>query len=90
VILLHAHCALWLELAPEKLSLKARARIRKVESSGEALAHSCMSLWEIACRHAGKQLESPQLRAHLGPHQIQKEHQVQQTLNQRRRHLLLT
>jgi len=57
VILLDTHCALWAELAPEKLSVKARARIRKTEATGEALAISCVSLWEIAQKHARKQLE---------------------------------
>lgn len=57
MILLDTHCALWVALAPEKLSIKARARIRKAETSGEALAISCVSLWEIAQKHARKQLE---------------------------------
>jgi PIN domain nuclease of toxin-antitoxin system len=57
VILLDTHCALWIELAPEKLSAKARSRIRKAENSHEALAISCISLWEIAHKNARKQLE---------------------------------
>lgn len=57
MILLDTHCALWVELAPEKLSLKARHRIRKAESAGETLAISCVSLWEIAQKHARNQLE---------------------------------
>jgi PIN domain nuclease of toxin-antitoxin system len=57
VILLDTHCALWIELAPEKLSTKARNRIRKAENSSETLAISCMTLWEIAQKSARKQLE---------------------------------
>lgn len=57
MILLDTHCALWTELAPEKLSTKARSRIRKAENSGEALAISAMTLWEIAQKSARKQLE---------------------------------
>ncbi len=57
VILLDTHCALWIALAPEKLSTKARSRIRKAENSGEALAISSMTLWEIAQKSARKQLE---------------------------------
>lgn len=57
VILLDTHCALWIELAPEKLSAKARTRIRKAEATGEALAVSCITLWEIAQKQARKQLE---------------------------------
>lgn len=57
MILLDTHCALWVELAPEKLSTQARARIRKTETSGETLAISCVTLWEIAQKHARKRLE---------------------------------
>jgi len=57
VILLDTHCALWIELAPEKLSAKARTRIRKAETTGEALAISCITLWEIAHKNARNQLE---------------------------------
>jgi PIN domain nuclease of toxin-antitoxin system len=57
VILLDTHCALWIELAPEKLSTRARSRIRKAENSAEALAISCVSLWEIAQKNARRQLD---------------------------------
>ncbi len=57
MILLDAHCALWIELAPEKLSAKARTRIRKAEANGEALAISCITLWEIAHKNTHNQLE---------------------------------
>ena len=57
MILLDTHCALWVELAPERLSLKARNRIRKAETAGEALAISCVTVWEIAQKHARNQLQ---------------------------------
>lgn len=57
MILLDTHCALWVELAPEKLSKKARARLQAAHDSGEALAISCITLWEIAHKSARNQLE---------------------------------
>jgi PIN domain nuclease of toxin-antitoxin system len=57
VILLDTHAALWVEMAPEKLSQKAGARIRDAEDAGEALAISCMTLWEIAYKNSRNQLE---------------------------------
>jgi PIN domain nuclease of toxin-antitoxin system len=57
VILLDTHCALWVELAPEKLSEKAKARLLDAEGAGEALAISCISLWEIAQMDSRNQLE---------------------------------
>jgi PIN domain nuclease of toxin-antitoxin system len=56
VILLDTHAAIWLELAPEKLSRKARARLLDAESGGELLAISCMTLWEIAYKNSRGQL----------------------------------
>jgi PIN domain nuclease of toxin-antitoxin system len=57
VILLDTHYALWVEMAPEKLSKRARARLQAAEDAGEALAISCMTLWEIAHKSARNQLE---------------------------------
>lgn len=57
MILLDTHCALWVELAPEKLSEKAKSRLLDAEVAGEALAISCMSLWEIAQKNSRNQLE---------------------------------
>jgi len=57
MILLDTHVALWVELAPEKLSHKAHARILAAESAGEPLAISCMTLWEIAHKSARNRLE---------------------------------
>jgi PIN domain nuclease of toxin-antitoxin system len=56
VILLDTHAALWIELAPEKLSRKARARLRDAEDARELLAISCMTLWEIAYKNSQSQL----------------------------------
>lgn len=57
MILLDTHCALWIEMAPENLSAQARARVLQAETSHEELAISCMTLWEIAHKHARRQLE---------------------------------
>ncbi len=57
MILLDTHAALWVEMTPEKLSHKARARLLAAEESGEALAISCMTLWEIAYKNSRNQLE---------------------------------
>ena len=57
MILLDTHAALWAEMAPEKLSRKAKARLRAAEEAGEALAISCMTLWEIAYKNSRNQLE---------------------------------
>jgi PIN domain nuclease of toxin-antitoxin system len=57
VILLDTHTALWVELAPEKLSRKAKARILAAEQAGEPIAVSCMTLWEIAQKNARNRLE---------------------------------
>jgi len=57
VILLDTHAALWVEMAPEKLSRKAKARLLAAETAGETLAISCMTLWEIAGKHMRNQLE---------------------------------
>jgi PIN domain nuclease of toxin-antitoxin system len=42
---------------PRKLSRKAEARLRAAEDSSEAVAISCMTLWEIAYKNSRKQLE---------------------------------
>lgn len=57
MILLDTHCALWLEMTPEKLSPEARARLLAAEDAGEPLAVSCMTLWEIAHKNACNQLQ---------------------------------
>jgi PIN domain nuclease of toxin-antitoxin system len=57
VILLDTHVALWVELAPEKLSRKARARILAAEAAAEPIAISCMTLWEIAHKNSRNRLE---------------------------------
>jgi PIN domain nuclease of toxin-antitoxin system len=57
VILLDTHAALWLELAPEKLSRKARARLLDAENTGEPMSISCVTLWEIAYKNAQNRLE---------------------------------
>ena len=57
VILLDTHAALWIELAPEKLSAKARARLHDAEEAGESMAISCMTLWEIAYKNSRNRLE---------------------------------
>jgi len=57
VILLDTHAALWLELAPGKLSRKARARLLDAENAEESLAISCLTLWEIAYKNSRDQLE---------------------------------
>src|ERR1035441_7705492 len=57
VILLDTHCALWVEMFPEKLSRKAKTRLRVAENAAEAVAISCMTLWEIAQKNARGQLE---------------------------------
>jgi PIN domain nuclease of toxin-antitoxin system len=56
VILLDTHAALWLELAPEKLSCKARARLLDAEDAGEPMSISCVTLWEIAYKNAQNRL----------------------------------
>ena len=57
MILLDTHCALWVEMFPEKLSRKAKTRLRVAENAAEAVAISCMTLWEIAQKNARGQLE---------------------------------
>lgn len=57
MILLDTHAALWVEMAPEKLSLKAKARLLAAEDAEEAVAISCMTLWEIAYKNSRNQLE---------------------------------
>jgi PIN domain nuclease of toxin-antitoxin system len=57
VILLDTHAAIWLELSPEKLSRKARARLLDAESVRESLAISCLTLWEVAYKNSRDQLE---------------------------------
>lgn len=57
MILLDTHAALWVEMAPEKLSRKARARLHDAEDRGESLAISCMTLWEIAFKNSQNRLE---------------------------------
>lgn len=57
MILLDTHCALWVEMVPERLSGTARARLNAAEKSGEPMAISCISLWEIAYKHARGQLD---------------------------------
>jgi PIN domain nuclease of toxin-antitoxin system len=57
MILLDTHVALWVELAPEKLSRKAYARILAAEEVGEPVAISCMTLWEIAHKNSRNRLE---------------------------------
>jgi PIN domain nuclease of toxin-antitoxin system len=57
VILLDTHVAVWIELAPEKLSRRARARIHDAKSAGEPMAFSCVTLWEIAYKNSRDQLE---------------------------------
>jgi len=57
MILLDTHCALWVEMAPERLSQRARVRLEAAEASGEAMAISCMSLWEIAFKHISGELD---------------------------------
>jgi PIN domain nuclease of toxin-antitoxin system len=47
VILLDTHVLIWLLIAPEKLSSKARKAILTARKSG-SLALSAISLWEIA------------------------------------------
>ena len=47
MILLDTHILVWLLVAPEKLSSKARKAIRAARKSGP-LALSAISLWEIA------------------------------------------
>jgi PIN domain nuclease of toxin-antitoxin system len=44
-------------MAPEKLSHKAKARLLAAENAGEAMAISCMTLWEIAYKNSRNQLE---------------------------------
>src|SRR5260370_21209000 len=48
VILLDTHVLLWLISDLEKLSATARKRLLDARSEGEALAISCITLWEIA------------------------------------------
>lgn len=57
LILLDTHAALWLELAPEKLSRKSRARLHDAHQAGESIAISCITLWEIAQKNARSHLE---------------------------------
>jgi PIN domain nuclease of toxin-antitoxin system len=57
VILLDTHAALWMEIAPEKLSRKATARLHDAEEAGEPLAISCITLWEIAYKNSRNRLE---------------------------------
>jgi PIN domain nuclease of toxin-antitoxin system len=57
VILLDTHAAIWLELSPEKLSRKDRARLLDAKNAEESLAISCMTLWEIAYKNSRDQLE---------------------------------
>jgi PIN domain nuclease of toxin-antitoxin system len=57
LILLDTHAALWVEIAPEKLSQKARARLHDAEDAGESIAISCMTLWEIAYKNTRNRLE---------------------------------
>jgi PIN domain nuclease of toxin-antitoxin system len=44
-------------MAPERLSQKARARLRFAEATGEVVAISCMTLWEIAYKNSRNRLE---------------------------------
>lgn len=57
MILLDTHVALWAEMAPGKLSKKATVRLVIAEETGETMAISCMTLWEIARKNAQNQLE---------------------------------
>ena len=57
MILLDTHVALWLELAPEKLSHKSRARLHDAQQTGEPVAISCVTLWEIAHKNSRSHLE---------------------------------
>lgn len=57
MILLDTHAALWIEIAPEKLSRKARARLRDADEAGEPLAVSCITLWEIAYNNSRNRLQ---------------------------------
>ena len=57
MILLDTHAALWVEIAPERLSLRVRARLHDAEEAGEPIAISCMTLWEIAYKNAQNRLE---------------------------------
>jgi PIN domain nuclease of toxin-antitoxin system len=48
VILLDTHVVLWLFLAPEKLSIRAREAILRARVAGERIGCSPVSLYEIA------------------------------------------
>ena len=56
MILLDTHILIWLLIAPEKLSPKARKAILAARKSG-ALALSAISLWEIAWLAENKRIE---------------------------------
>ena len=56
MILLDTHILLWLLIAPEKLSLKAKKAIQAARKS-EPLALSAISLWEIAWLAQNKRLD---------------------------------
>jgi PIN domain nuclease of toxin-antitoxin system len=48
VILLDTHVIIWLMIAPERLSFRARGAILQSRISGEKLGYSPVSLYEIA------------------------------------------
>jgi PIN domain nuclease of toxin-antitoxin system len=48
VILLDTHCAVWLAVSPERLSIGAKRSIQETRQTGGKLALSVISLYEIA------------------------------------------
>ena len=56
MLLLDTHVVLWLLGTPEKLSVAAARAIEHAESSGTAIALSCLSLYEIANGVARKRI----------------------------------
>jgi PIN domain nuclease of toxin-antitoxin system len=55
MILLDTHVLIWLQLAPENLSLKAKRSIMAARKSG-SIGLSAISLWEIAWLVANKRI----------------------------------
>ena len=48
MMLLDTHALIWWVSSPKKIPAKARNAIERVVGSGEALAVSCISIWEVA------------------------------------------
>jgi PIN domain nuclease of toxin-antitoxin system len=57
VILLDTHAVIWLLMAPEQLSGRARSAILQARIAGEKLAYSPVSLYEIANSVRRKRLQ---------------------------------